>query len=577
LFAAALFLAAAFFVTYSEPNESDADGGSTGNLTISNVHYQTSGTEASAVGWISSISANLEIPATVSDGGTVYSVTSIGKYAFNACSELTSVVLPSSVTAINDYAFRSCSNLVSVVIPSGVTSVGIGAFEYCVKLTSVVIPSGVTSIGYSAFQYCSALTSVVIPSGVTSIVASAFLGCTALTSVEIPESVTSIGYSAFQYCSALTSIVIPSGVTVIEYRTFFGCSNLTSVTVPDSVTANNESFYNTKVTTVTVTGSYTGTGGIIDTYFRAGAADNRNWRLPGIAAADTAKCLILPDISSSCAGCTPDDMAAASGRELHYSDAEYIWDSASAWDLVSCSVFGTLTSPDGRPVSSASVKFESDSGITYSAVTASDGGYSIGDLPAGTSGIITASKTGYHKTGVSSVSLLPLTASVSGADLTLDINTYSVAFSSGSYYTVYEANGSPISSPLTVTEGESLAFRVQASEGYSVSPYAVSGNTEIILQTDGLYRIPDIRSDLNVTVTVSAGSGDISGGVSGSGTRNGSGNSGVSVSDLANRSISGGDSADGVSYWVPVLAVGAFLACIAAAAIGHTVLMRGKN
>jgi hypothetical protein len=67
-------------------------------------------------------------------------VTSIGWFAFEFCSRLTSIEIPSSVTSIGDYAFSSCSGLTSIEIPSSVTSIGNSAFQYCYGLTSIEIP-----------------------------------------------------------------------------------------------------------------------------------------------------------------------------------------------------------------------------------------------------------------------------------------------------------------------------------------------------------------------------------------------------------------------------------------------------
>ena len=85
---------------------------------------------------------------------------------------------------------------------------GISAFEGCSSLTSLTIPSSVTSIGNQAFSGCSGLTSLTIPSGVTSIGEAAFSGCCGLTSLTIPSSVTSIDHNAFSGCSGLTSIYV---------------------------------------------------------------------------------------------------------------------------------------------------------------------------------------------------------------------------------------------------------------------------------------------------------------------------------------------------------------------------------
>ena len=164
----------------------------------------------------------------------------IGAYAFENCSSLTSVNIPSGVTEIEESAFDGCSSLTSVKIPSSVTTIGYSAFGHCSSLTSIKIPSSVTKIGMYAFDGCSSLTSVNIPSSVTEIRKSAFRYCSSLTSINIPSSVTYIGKGAFQDCISLTSVKIPSSVTEIEESAFSGCRGLRSIyvyaeTVPSTV------------------------------------------------------------------------------------------------------------------------------------------------------------------------------------------------------------------------------------------------------------------------------------------------------------------------------------------------------
>ena len=165
------------------------------------------------------------------------SVTTIGKSAFRDCSSLTSITIPNSVTSIGRNAFYGCSSLTSVTIPNSVTSISERSFSFCSSLTSITIPNSVTSIGKSAFYECTSLTSVAIPNSVTSIGDYAFSGCSGLTSVTIPNSVTSIGDYAFQSCSGLTSLISGNSVTNIGEYAFYGCSGLTSFIIPNSVTS----------------------------------------------------------------------------------------------------------------------------------------------------------------------------------------------------------------------------------------------------------------------------------------------------------------------------------------------------
>ena len=94
------------------------------------------------------------------------------------------VTIPDSVTSIDDWAFQGCTNLTSVTIPDSVTSIGGCAFLGCTGLTSIIIPDSVTSIDSCAFQGCTSLTSVTIPDSVTKIGRSAFYGCPKLKSRE---------------------------------------------------------------------------------------------------------------------------------------------------------------------------------------------------------------------------------------------------------------------------------------------------------------------------------------------------------------------------------------------------------
>ena len=234
------------------------------------------------------------IPDTI-DGK---SVTSIGRRAFEGCTNLKSITIPNSVTEMGRRAFSGCSSLTGIAIPDSVTEIGKYAFDGCKSLTSITIPDGVTSIGDGAFYNCSSLTEIKvasensnyvsvngvlynkdkttiicypagkkgnnykIPDGVTKVGSSAFIGCSSLTSITIPNSVTEIGYSVFEGCTNLKSITIPNGVTSIGDSAFEDCTSLTSITIPNSVTSIGDSAFEdcTSLTSITIPNGVTSIG-----------------------------------------------------------------------------------------------------------------------------------------------------------------------------------------------------------------------------------------------------------------------------------------------------------------------------
>ncbi|WP_445709918.1 leucine-rich repeat domain-containing protein [Flavobacterium sp.] len=157
------------------------------SFTVGGLEYTvTSGTNVSvAKGSNPCPTGLLDIPTSVSDGTTNYTVTSIGVDAFKNCNGLTSVTIPNSLTSISQNSFRNCNGLTSVTIPNSVTSIGTSAFFGCNGLTSLTIGNSVTIIGLYAFRDCSLLTSVTIPNSVTSIGSYAFYQCTGLNAVNV--------------------------------------------------------------------------------------------------------------------------------------------------------------------------------------------------------------------------------------------------------------------------------------------------------------------------------------------------------------------------------------------------------
>ena len=218
-----------------------------------------------------SITGDIKIPSNVEKDGVTYNVTSISKFAFDECKNITSITISNYITCIGSYAFESCENLKFVNIPNSVARIGANTFSDCKKLTSINIPNSVTEIGFTAFENCSNLKEInvagdnpvyasekgvlfdknktilicfpagkkgsyTIPYKVEIILDFAFSGCKGLTAVKIPKSVTNIGNSAFSDCSGLTSVTIPNSVINIGSNAFCDCKGLVSVIIGNSVT-----------------------------------------------------------------------------------------------------------------------------------------------------------------------------------------------------------------------------------------------------------------------------------------------------------------------------------------------------
>ena len=177
-------------------------------------------------------SGSIVIPETVIYNEIVYSVTSIGNFAFYWCSELTSISIPDNVTSIGSYCFAYCSNLSNVSLSNNLSALGMGAFAGCSKLESVTVPGSIGILESSVFQNCTGLKSVVLSEGITEISQIAFNGCTSLISIALPSSLSKIE-SAFSGCSSLESITLPKNLTTVNGSAFSGCSGLKELIIED--------------------------------------------------------------------------------------------------------------------------------------------------------------------------------------------------------------------------------------------------------------------------------------------------------------------------------------------------------
>ena len=243
------------------------------------------------VSWVMSRDGVLTISGTGAMTDYDYDYNSAPWYSFNT--SITSVVVNEGVTSIGAYAFESCTNLEEISLPSSLTRIGEAAFFYCLSLADITIPKNVASIEDVAFVYCNSLNRIsvdsrnsyycndaygvlynkaktklitvpaklsgkyMIPNTVETIAARAFLGCGELTEINIPNTINEIGFLTFGECKGLTQIVIPESVKKIGKNAFSNCTGLTMVNIPKNVTEMGDSvFFNcTNLETVVFRGN----------------------------------------------------------------------------------------------------------------------------------------------------------------------------------------------------------------------------------------------------------------------------------------------------------------------------------
>ncbi|MFO1478037.1 MAG: leucine-rich repeat domain-containing protein [Verrucomicrobiota bacterium] len=164
-------------------------------------------------------------------------VTNIGVTAFQGCTRLTFVALPTALTSISDGLFSGCASLVSVTIPAGVTNIGSQAFAGCRSLPSVALPSGLKMLGESAFLNCRTLAAIDFPDNPKSLPGQSCYECRALASVDFAAGLTNIGYSAFYDCLSLAALTPPSTLATLGADAFNNCSTLTTLTFNSSLSS----------------------------------------------------------------------------------------------------------------------------------------------------------------------------------------------------------------------------------------------------------------------------------------------------------------------------------------------------
>ena len=155
---------------------------------------------------------------------------------YDSRTDITKIIIEEGVVNIGSYAFDGCSNVTSVDFGS-IDTIGNNAFMNCTALTQVELPSSFNWMYSSVFEGCTALkvaylgerwwTDGIVPDYF-------FKGCTSLRLVRLGSKFTGFGTGVFDGCSALKVIISDnsnlaySGITVVPTSIMSGeCSDNT--------------------------------------------------------------------------------------------------------------------------------------------------------------------------------------------------------------------------------------------------------------------------------------------------------------------------------------------------------------
>lgn len=178
----------------------------------------------------------------------------IGRSAF-LFSGLKSITVPDN-SILYGYAFQNCSQATTLTIGDNVKMQEGGQFKNCYGLDgTVTIPSTTTygPIGGGIFEGCNGVDNFIFPEDMIECYTqgSFFYGCSSWVKDDlvIYDGVPSVGYDNFNSCTKLTGkLVIPESVKNISSNAFYYCSGfdtLISLMDDDSV-INSSSFSQTR-------------------------------------------------------------------------------------------------------------------------------------------------------------------------------------------------------------------------------------------------------------------------------------------------------------------------------------------
>ena len=139
----------------------------------------------------------------------------IGKECFYNCCTLSIIQIPNTVTKLGDYSFDWCTNLSSITLSENMKEIGNKCFQHCYKLSSIQIPNSVTKLGNCCFNFCSNLSSI-----------------------KLSENIKELGDNCFENCFSVKEITLPNTLKFIEESLCTNSKNITKITFGKSIDIN---------------------------------------------------------------------------------------------------------------------------------------------------------------------------------------------------------------------------------------------------------------------------------------------------------------------------------------------------
>ena len=164
----------------------------------------------------------------------------------------TKIIFSPNMKNIGAYAFNNVTTLTEVEIQqfakSKLLTIKSSAFEGCSSLTTMPLPSTLLRIESGAFSGCTNLSNISVADlEIIAINAKAFYNCQSLTALELPETITSIKSFAFYRNYNLNYLIVPAAIREILDNSFTECRTgsaeplhvYISRTVPSATSGSN--------------------------------------------------------------------------------------------------------------------------------------------------------------------------------------------------------------------------------------------------------------------------------------------------------------------------------------------------